>query len=556
MANNTFLGLKPYTEADTYRFKGRSVESEELSRLIIRNYYTVCYGESGEGKTSLLNAGVFPLLRKNMFFPIEITFIKEDFEVSPDKFDDIIDRCIQDSINDYNKKNSGINVEYKCYTSDFNNMNMETQSQLKEKLAMYSWWKIRNYKPTAMGVTFTPVFVFDQFEEVFSQPSSIVWTEVFFKWLEEVTSDSCPEEIIKTVRNIIGEDAAFPKIKEEKRFKMIFSLRNEFIGELDFWAMQEHFIPELKENRYYLKPLTYVGAKMIMTQQGAFNEDKAEEILVHLVKKHSKEPERTINKNLPVIPALLLSIICESWERNNEFFSTIDPNEIEQSLNQIIERFYDDAIETVLNELSSKNSNNRLKINDFRNDINTAVFALVDERGKRERIKTTTSQLAQVDFDTKYKDILKENRIIRTTKNNGEDYVELVHDALCPIIVQKKSAEALKRDKQKQREQLRKRGKFIIIAITITGLVISNFAQFKQRKDLKKQNTELSNQKQKLNERISELEHYQDSTRKEQDVQSSFNSISSNPAFKQVNEQANEMKGQEESNRISSQEMP
>ena len=52
MAENTFLGLQPYTEADAYRFKGRTEESQELFRLIVRNDYTVCYAESGEGKTS------------------------------------------------------------------------------------------------------------------------------------------------------------------------------------------------------------------------------------------------------------------------------------------------------------------------------------------------------------------------------------------------------------------------------------------------------------------------------------------------------------------------
>lgn len=70
---------------DAYRFKGRMEESQELFRLIARNDYTVCYAESGEGKTSLLNAGVFPLLRQNMYFPIAITFTSDDYERTPDR---------------------------------------------------------------------------------------------------------------------------------------------------------------------------------------------------------------------------------------------------------------------------------------------------------------------------------------------------------------------------------------------------------------------------------------------------------------------------------------
>ena len=251
MADSTFLGLQPYTEADSYRFKGRTEESQELFRLIVRNDFTVCYAESGEGKTSLLNAGVFPLLRENMYFPITITFTSDDYKVTPDSFDAIIDRCIKDSIAEYNEKNKGVNVEYKFCSTDF--QGLDCQTKLQRELSKCSWWKLRNYRPQSMGLTFTPVFVFDQFEEVFNLPGSIVWTKKFFDWLEDISSDSCPEEITKKVREIIGNKATFPAITEEKGFKAVFSLRKEFIGELDYWGMQTHFIPALKDNRYCLR---------------------------------------------------------------------------------------------------------------------------------------------------------------------------------------------------------------------------------------------------------------------------------------------------------------
>ena len=272
MAENTFLGLQPYTEDDAYRFKGRTEESQELFRLIVRNDFTVCYAESGEGKTSLLNAGVFPLLRENMYFPIAITFTSDDYQVTPDNFSTIIDRCIKDSITEYNEKNKGVNVEYRLSSTDF--QGLDCQAELQQELNKYSWWKLRNYKPQAMGLTFTPVFVFDQFEEVFNMPGSIVWTKKFFDWLEDVSSDSCPDDIIKKVRSIIGDKPGFPAIKEEKDFKAVFSLRKEFIGELDYWGMQKCFIPSLKDNRYCLKALTYEGAKKVMTQQERFDEER------------------------------------------------------------------------------------------------------------------------------------------------------------------------------------------------------------------------------------------------------------------------------------------
>lgn len=478
MADNTFLGLQPYTEDDAYRFKGRTEESQELFRLIVRNDFTVCYAESGEGKTSLLNAGVFPLLRENMYFPIAITFTSDDYKVTPDNFDDIIDRCIKDSIDNYNEKNESIQIEYNLCTTDF--LALKNHALVENELAKHSWWKLRNYKPQAMGLTFTPVFVFDQFEEVFSLPGSIVWVKTFFDWLEELSSDTCPDDIVLKIRSIIGAEAAFPTIKEEKDFKAIFSLRKEFIGELDYWVMQKCFIPVLKANRYCLKALTYEGAKKVMTQQERFDDNKVHQILKFFANKYSREQERTITENLPVIPALLLSVVCDSWEKNINYFSEMGTNEIGQSLNKIIERFYNDAIEKILIGLSRQNENNQIEL--CRNDIDAAVFALVDSNGKRVRRKTTSTRLKEVDFDTKYKKILSENRIIKITKIDNEDYVELVHDSLCPIILKKKeeklAAEAKAREEQRIREQTRKLKKRMVVIGLVCLIVIGFFSVF------------------------------------------------------------------------------
>lgn len=486
MAENTFLGLQPYTEDDAYRFKGRTEESQELFRLIVRNDFTVCYAESGEGKTSLLNAGVFPLLRENMYFPISITFTSDDYKVTPDNFSTIIDRCIKDSIAEYNEKNKGINVEYRLCSTDF--QGLDCQAELQQELNKYSWWKLRNYKPQAMGLTFTPVFVFDQFEEVFNMPGSIVWTKKFFDWLEDVSSDSCPDEIVKKIRAIIGTIAAFPAIKEEKDFKAVFSLRKEFIGELDYWGMQKCFIPSLKDNRYCLKALTYEGAKKVMTQQERFDEEKVEQILTHFVSRYSREPEKTIKEQLPIIPALLLSVVCDSWEKDISSFAKLSTEEISQSLNKVLEKFYDDTIDAVIKELNHQNASPS-DSDSICKDIDVAMFDLVDVNGKRVRVKAVTT-LGTISMETdrrfnetlpivKYKEILNQHRIVKITKIDGEDYVEIVHDCLCPIIAKRRemrlAEEAKEREERLLREQTRKMRKrltlFSLLAIVVIGLM-------------------------------------------------------------------------------------
>lgn len=530
MADSTFLGLQPYTEADSYRFKGRTEESQELFRLIVRNDFTVCYAESGEGKTSLLNAGVFPLLRENMYFPITITFTSDDYKVTPDSFDAIIDRCIKDSIAEYNEKNKGVNVEYKFCSTDF--QGLDCQTKLQRELSKCSWWKLRNYRPQSMGLTFTPVFVFDQFEEVFNLPGSIVWTKKFFDWLEDISSDSCPEEITKKVREIIGNKATFPAITEEKGFKAVFSLRKEFIGELDYWGMQTHFIPALKDNRYCLKALTYEGAKKVMTQQERFDEDKVEQVLAHFVGQYSREPERTIAENLPAIPALLLSVVCDSWEKDISAFAKLSADEIGQSLNKILEKFYDDTIETVIKDLAS-NSGDAIVPDSIRKDIDVALFDLVDVNGKRVRVKAVTT-LGTISFGrknrfsetlpiVKYKRILNSHRIIKITKIDGEDYIEIVHDCLCPIIAKRRetilAVEAKNRERQNLHEQTLKMqrrtliGAIIVVAsigfAVLFGWQYAKLLQYQQA--LKRNEKELEGKNNFLQQQINRNEIQKDS---------------------------------------------
>jgi len=67
-----FLGLQSYTEAQSEIFFGRDDEIERLTNLINSNILTIVFGKSGTGKTSLLNAGVFPRLRKNYCLPFRI----------------------------------------------------------------------------------------------------------------------------------------------------------------------------------------------------------------------------------------------------------------------------------------------------------------------------------------------------------------------------------------------------------------------------------------------------------------------------------------------------
>ena len=67
---NPWPGLASFTEEARGFFFGREKETEELTRLVKRQTLTVLFGQSGLGKSSLLQAGLFPILRESDHLPL------------------------------------------------------------------------------------------------------------------------------------------------------------------------------------------------------------------------------------------------------------------------------------------------------------------------------------------------------------------------------------------------------------------------------------------------------------------------------------------------------
>src|SRR5271165_7289240 len=67
-----WIGLASFTEGEREFFAGRGEEIDELLRLVRRDILTLLYGVSGLGKTSLLQAGLFPALRAEDCLPVPI----------------------------------------------------------------------------------------------------------------------------------------------------------------------------------------------------------------------------------------------------------------------------------------------------------------------------------------------------------------------------------------------------------------------------------------------------------------------------------------------------
>ena len=70
--DNPWPGLNQFFEDHDRYFRGRDEEKAELFRLVKSETLTILFGKSGLGKSSLLQAGLFPLLRQAGYLPVYI----------------------------------------------------------------------------------------------------------------------------------------------------------------------------------------------------------------------------------------------------------------------------------------------------------------------------------------------------------------------------------------------------------------------------------------------------------------------------------------------------
>lgn len=442
--SNPYKELASYEENDAKKFKGRSIEIQEMYENFSNSEYMVCYADSGEGKSSIIEAGLIPVLRSNFYYPIRIVFKDKEFKDNNMDFNRFVCQIISNEV-DKLKEDTTIRVDTIYPKRLSNDKSSEMTEWEKQMIDSYVWLKLRYAQLTIDNFVFTPVLIFDQFEEVFTNPQSQEWTDRFFAWLQELTMDLCPKVIVNDLGNKLGTEI-FPQIATQKHFKAIFSLRSEYIGQLDYWGMQKHYIPQLKNNRYLLRPLTIAGAKEVITQQEGFTglNDVAEDI-VDILRNLQKGKNSVLSKDsqLPCIPALFLSVVCSQAyslpkQELADFIHKLR-EEGKETVEKLIGHFYEKAVQDC--DIPEK-------------DLEIIEELLVNNAGIRQRISSQSDTLREIDFSNNYMKKLKEARLIRVIPeyNREEKSIELIHDCLCSVIKERKEARNFEREQFKLQE--------------------------------------------------------------------------------------------------------
>ena len=418
---NPWAGLASYEDPEfaehKMKFCGRDAETYDVARLIHNNVFVTLYGKSGIGKTSLLNAGVFPELREENYVPMSIRLGIRDFE-NRLSFQTVIINAIE--------------LAVKAEIVDV----IPEQDDDQSSDFLWSYFARHRFY-NKYDEQIVPVIVLDQFEEVFRNDREE--THVLLRQLDYLNDkdhrlDNC---------EVDGRPYRY-----EQNYRFLVSIREDDLYRLED-SLDNCYLPALKRCRYRLRSLTDEGARdVVLTPgEGLFRPEERENIVRKVLDIARVKEDNTISTNL-------LSLVC------NRVFNEFKKSEIDHITIPFVESFMKgNPIERFYSEATAGFSESEKEY------IETHF---IDSAGRRNSV-------SEADFLSKVpkgRKLLEGDSRILQRLSSGSDArncrVELIHDSFCePIALQKE-----KREKKKRSRQLALLGSAFALCLLVIAFVV------------------------------------------------------------------------------------
>ncbi len=406
-ANNPWPGLAAYDEASATFFFGRQEEADELFRFIRSAPLTVVYGKSGLGKTSLLQAGLYPKLRAQHYLPIHIRLEYSDVVKDP-PFRQVMRRFMEE-----------LDKERAEYPEPRNATTLWEYLHRKD----LQIWSRDNFP-------LTPVLVFDQFEELFTlrQNDVELITNVMSSFADLIENRFPPEitnESPGTVR------ASLDLLSQH--YRIVLSFREDFLPEVQAW---EQKIPSLLKNYLRLNPMSRQRAIDVILRAGkdVLDENVASSILDLVGKREVASNAAQMSEM--VIEPVLLSLCCSrlNARRNG---AKIDQALVKEIGQDILDDFYQEALDDDTLK-GPPDAAQFIEDNLIQGDHFRGNYPKEDALNKN---LLTQKQLAA---------LTDKHRLLRIVPHTDTARVELIHDRLVPVV---RKAREERKIKQHQEEQ-------------------------------------------------------------------------------------------------------
>ncbi len=387
-----YPGVRSFEERDERIFFGRKRAAQELLLRVLSVRLLLQFAPSGVGKTSLLNAGLFPELRRtHNCFPFVVRLNNR-----AETLMQAILRSLHDAAKLHGLKNPIIPAE---------------PANVWELIARSQLW-------SDDLVLLTPVLVFDQFEEIFTLRDDAFRTE-FGEQVGSLALGRPPgQQTPGTAPNPV---------------KVIISLREEYLGRLEAFSAT---IPALFHERLRLPPLTSDEARDAMVEPARYEGD---EWVSPPFEFHPDALAKLLDfidgasETVRVIEPLTLQLVCQRAEElarqrarapAGPVVLTFEDFGGQAGLHTLVESY----VEQVLN---------RLEPRDRRKARRMFYEGLLDPNGKRLMLEQ--GEIAR-DYGVSQHglDGIVDDRLLRKEPRSESTFYEISHDRLAESITRKR----------------------------------------------------------------------------------------------------------------------
>lgn len=426
---NPWPGLRAFEEAAEPFFNGRREESAALRRLVMQAPLTVLFGASGFGKTSLIQAGLFPLLRRDVL-PVYIRLdLREQEAPLLEQAKTALEAALQMRHVEAPEPDDAESLwEYLHRTG-------------------LEFWSTQNQ-------LLTPLFVFDQFEEVFTLAAGSTARVARLRAdLADLVENRVPAALAAGVRE--NEAANAGLTFDSQRYKVLLSFREDFLPAFEGWKRD---LPSLMRNRLRLLPMSGDAAfeAVHLTAPHLAPEPIARRIVAFVAAAGEDAPGSA--GELAVEPALL-SLVCRglNQRRQEQRKAQFDEALLTGTGQAIVADFYRDAVAGLPDRVPRFIERELITERGFRKPCD------VDDARTVHGI--TGSDLAA----------LVDRRLLRIEPMRGTERVELTHDLLTPVVREHRDRQ---RDLERREKEKKARRRLVFVGVAFALIAAIMFGLY------------------------------------------------------------------------------
>ncbi|TMK14410.1 MAG: ATP-binding protein [Alphaproteobacteria bacterium] len=377
-----YVGPRPFGHDEKDLFFGRDRETRDLCSLVVAHPIVLLYAASGAGKSSLLNAGLIPLLEAR------------GYEVLPSAR---VSGRIRDAVN-----NAGVDNVYAFnILSSWAGPSVDPRDLVKVDIA--SFLASRPHRKDAAGEPVLRVALLDQFEELFTFARE--------RWQERAA-------LIRQLAEALERDPLL---------RIVLVMRREFVARLETFAP---LLPQALRTRFPLDELGPKAAQEAIEGPLARTDRKiepeasqrlVEELRTVTVRGAGGEDIETVG---PSVEPVQLQVACAKlWDDLPPDVHTITAAHIETygDVDKALKRFYEDALSAAETKTGVSKDRLRLWVDRYLitpGGTRGTVYRGPESTGREERAIPNAAV-----------DVLEEKHLIRAeARAGGERWYELTHD--------------------------------------------------------------------------------------------------------------------------------